>query len=175
MVHLPMFPVLSDVLTKIGTHSAKSSVDWSLKLETLKPGGQGIKSPTITPSPLMNGYNGSESSLSLNLDNSIKPPSPTYSPARGVPPSAAFSLSPATPGNGGRYLPTLLSANIPVMIKQEKSLSADELYNYINDKLSILFVDIRFRETYDEAHIAGDAVCIEPIVIHEGYVPYRIG
>ncbi|RAL62596.1 hypothetical protein DID88_004443 [Monilinia fructigena] len=56
-------------------------------------------------------------------------------------------------------------------IPDSTSVTADELYNYLklgSNTLSILLVDIRSREEFDEGHIMSQSIiCIEPISIQK--------
>ncbi|KAG4032682.1 hypothetical protein MFRU_006g01490 [Monilinia fructicola] len=56
-------------------------------------------------------------------------------------------------------------------IPDSTSITADELYNYLklgSNTLSILLVDIRSREEFDEGHIMSQSIiCIEPISIQK--------
>ncbi|KAH0559164.1 hypothetical protein GP486_004302 [Trichoglossum hirsutum] len=86
----------------------------------------------------------------------------------------------ATPGgvDGNKtYLPqptdgangvTRTSRN-PVDLPREVEITAKKLYNYINrgsNQLSVLLIDVRDREHFDEGHISSESIiCIEPVVL----------
>ncbi|KAI9769122.1 MAG: ubiquitin-specific protease doa4 [Geoglossum simile] len=57
----------------------------------------------------------------------------------------------------------------PVELPREAEITAEKLYNYLNrgsDQLSVLLIDVRDREDFDEGHIFSQSIlCIEPIVL----------
>ncbi|KAB8293853.1 hypothetical protein EYC80_009333 [Monilinia laxa] len=67
--------------------------------------------------------------------------------------------------------PDLEATPNKLSIPDSTSVTADELYNYLklgSNTLSILLVDIRSREEFDEGHIMSQSIiCIEPISIQK--------
>jgi ubiquitin carboxyl-terminal hydrolase 8 len=110
----------------------------------------------------------------LNVDAMPRLPAPTYSPATsfgsptGIPPQRNFARSSLL-----QQGPTasLAGASEPrPTFAKETTVSADMLYSYLSEsKLSVLLLDVRRREEFDQGHIfARRIVCIEPIVLRDG-------
>ncbi|KAH0545241.1 hypothetical protein FGG08_000695 [Glutinoglossum americanum] len=57
----------------------------------------------------------------------------------------------------------------PVDLPRETEIATDKLYDYLNrgsDRLSVLLIDVRDRENFDQGHISSQSIiCIEPIVL----------
>jgi ubiquitin carboxyl-terminal hydrolase 8 len=102
----------------------------------------------------------------LNVNAMPTLPPPTYSPATshgGMLPSRNASL-PSTDGNGASRQPKPSFPNDTI-------ISVDALYSYLSkeSQVTILLLDVRSREEFDEGHIyARSVVCIEPIVLRDG-------
>ncbi len=126
-------------------------------------------------------------------------PSPTYSPARNLPAPAGIDPPRTTArsivGTGGRSS-SLASARVPLRTSEaaypeslrpgprpdatdaqslslpESVISAKQLYYSLqqgSDHLSILLMDVRNREEFDEGHIyAPSIICVEPICLRQG-------
>lgn len=83
-----------------------------------------------------------------------RPPSPTYSP---INPPKSISRKPV--------------ATAPPTITSEMTVSADALYTYLQrtSEISLLLLDVRSREGFDEGHIYHRSiVCVEPITLRDG-------
>ena len=139
-------------------------------------------------------------------DSMPRPPSPTYSPARNLPTPANIDPPRTTArsmvGTGGRSS-SLASARVPVRLPDarpdllEKGLlapdspkpslrsipegwmSAQELFEFLKrglDEVSILLIDVRSRDAFDEGHIfAPSVICIEPICLRPGTTAQQVG
>src|SRR5579862_5891948 len=98
----------------------------------------------------------------INLDN------PTQTTALEIPTNVSKNTS---------YLPPPLGSTNgvagvkrkPVELPREAEVTPEKLYNYLNrgsDQLSVLLIDVRDREDFDEGHIFSQSIiCIEPIVL----------
>ncbi|KAF8540288.1 hypothetical protein BDD12DRAFT_833963 [Trichophaea hybrida] len=105
--------------------------------------------------------------LQLNVKNGLpQMPAPTYSPSTSY-------------GSPGGLSPPRSSARVPVPDASkpklpppsEKMLTPENLRNYVQQGsvLSVLMLDVRSREEYDQGHIPSRSiVCIEPIILREG-------
>jgi hypothetical protein len=106
------------------------------------------------------------------------PPVPAYSIGKSVNPIGVGYISP--PGYSTPTIPSAPSVETLAdgaldrtesPVAQSQIISADSLYQYmtsLSSKVTILFLDLRNRETYDAGHIAGDSCCVEQFGLSEG-------
>ncbi|PHH90772.1 hypothetical protein CDD83_2701 [Cordyceps sp. RAO-2017] len=133
--------------------------------------------------------------LNLDTDNATsalpKVPDAVYSPARGSVSGEATRL-PASASRGSysrsgsaTSIPTILSlpqqqnnnehvqapsvpeeADQPLHLPEGGGLTAEQLFEIMKGKASILLIDVRSREAFDEGHImTSSIICIEPSIL----------
>ncbi|RPB16849.1 cysteine proteinase [Morchella conica CCBAS932] len=159
---------------KSSPNALDSTLDLNRRLERLTTTTSRSSSPAslsqpvpTTPPTVVHGPREMPTKLPpLNVNAMPTLPPPTYSPATshgGMLPSRNTSL-PSTDGNGASRQP---KPNFP----NDTIISVDTLYNYLSkeSQVTILLLDVRSREEFDEGHIyARSVVCIEPIVLRDG-------
>lgn len=136
-----------------------------------------------------NDYFGSTASTIATKDLP-KPPSPTYSPSRQVPPgstgqpyydsrssrlsvesSSSVGYHPVGSSDNGYSTksssrrPQIPNRGTSVNLPRETEITAEKLYDYLRS-FSILLIDVRNRDDYDAGHIfAPSVMCIEPTAL----------
>ncbi|XP_044716257.1 ubiquitin carboxyl-terminal hydrolase domain-containing protein [Hirsutella rhossiliensis] len=101
-----------------------------------------------------------------------KVPDAIYSPARTGSSTSLSSMPSMLPPQTNEFTPAVPTSAVPeeeeepVELPEEDNITAEQLCKVMKAKLSILLIDIRSREEFDEGHIMSSSIiCIEPSIL----------
>ena len=147
-----------------------------------------IPSMPREPDAIYSPASGVENSSAVNLPSSIRassyqmngrknsaPPVSRVGPTPDVNESRKDYFSPAHTMSNGDHETKPLKRQAPDL-PSGTSITAEDLYEYLRQPISILIVDLRTREEFESGHImAQSIICVEPMTLRAGVSGEQLG
>ncbi|KAG4412999.1 hypothetical protein IFR04_013858 [Cadophora malorum] len=147
-----------------------------------------IPSMPREPDAIYSPASGVENSSAVNLPSSIRassyqmngrknsaPPVSRVGPTPDVNESRKDYFSPAHTMSNGDHETKPLKRQAPDL-PSGTSITAEDLYEYLRQPISILIVDLRTREEFESGHImAQSIICVEPMTLRTGVSGEQLG